>query len=65
MLNEPNPGFDAYLLRILRIFSKGVKNKFPQKVNFNGNNWDGGYEGTWYNYERTYNSGEPNYQGQI
>ncbi len=65
MLNEPNPGFDAYLLRILRIFSKGVKNKFPQNVNFNGNNWVNGYEGTWYNYEKTYDSGINGYEDQI
>ncbi|MGQ9799952.1 MAG: hypothetical protein ACUVRG_11835, partial [Ignavibacterium sp.] len=58
MLNEPEHQFKTYVARIKYIFNK-------YNIDFNGNNWDLGYEGSWKKYEKTYNPGDKTYHEDI
>lgn len=65
MLNEPDHQFKTYVSRIKKVFSKLVETKFKKFVDFEGNNWELGYEGTWEDYEKTYNPGESTYHIKV
>jgi len=54
MLNEPEHQFKTYVSRIKYVFNK-------INIEFDGNNWELGYEGSWEAYEKTYNPGENTY----
>lgn len=58
MLNEPGHQFKTYVARIKYIFNK-------HNIDFIGNNWFLGYEGTWEKYEKTYNPGDKTYHKDI
>lgn len=64
MLNEPNHLFATYVSRIKKVFTGNVSKKFPNSVDFESNNWLLGYEGTWYDYQKTYN-GKKEYRNDI
>lgn len=58
MLNEPDHQFQTYVSRIKYVFNK-------KGINFNGNNWKLGYEGSCEAYEKTYNPGEKTYHIEV